>query len=767
LSNIVVSATRGSRPLWLAVVAAAALGAGLADAQRASRAAPDVRVVKIGEPPAAVQEGSSFRVAETVANAGNAKAGASDVRYYLSRDRKASLAERRRSRANPRAALADVLLGGSRRVPALDAGKRSSAPRRAKAGVPAGTSPGEYYLLACADDRGAVRESQEQNNCLGSRKKVRIDPLPGSDVLRIDAAADLPLIYEPTNDADTLANQKSSCEAGPQPKQLTLGKSLSNLEDFLERTAGKDAMRAFSRSPDSRTAVNAQRAAGEAVIAGAPGAALAAMLRAHELEPKEASHLVGAAALATAVDRPVEALGMLDAAERLDDKRPGGMGFTNDTVALANRGHALLGAGRAAEAETALDAALASQPLLSEAAGSLSIAALCANDPGKALQARRRSRKREDPPVPPDESKGKESVLRHLPYPALPPQAAAMYPLYRGFEFDRLGEIREDQQRDRTYRQRMAARNPKPSALTLENEQRILVHVTRVAEQAPLPALQKAFHDQNQASHDTREDMFCYLDGCNSRIQQINETCYGRDDAEQCARDLCIPATKQYHQAWLNDATKAYAAGQTYIRAVSKRMSGVAANLKDPDAYALGLLAIERIKASSFQLLAQSAQYWSREVDKNESVCVEGSDPPGDTASGDTPAQGSGPCPEGLKAFNFVLELGPVELKANCAEVSVEGEIGEGWISGFGEVKWDVKAGTMSVVAGSKAKVGLGGVEAEFKSGVYVTVDQNGPKDAGWRVGPSSSVAAGPVEYSGPSDEIDISFVGIFSPPES
>jgi hypothetical protein len=71
------------------------------------------------------------------------------------------------------------------------------------------------------------------------------------------------------------------------------------------------------------------------------------------------------------------------------------------------------------------------------------------------------------------------------------------------------------------------------------------------------------------------------------------------------------------------------------------------------------------------------------------------------------------------------------------------------------------------VVAGSKATFGLAGAEVGFKSGVYVTVDKDGPKDAGWRVGPGASVAAGPVEYSGPSDEIDLSFVGIFSPPES
>ncbi|MEA2387210.1 MAG: hypothetical protein QOJ22_1384 [Thermoleophilaceae bacterium] len=769
LSSTVARVTRGTRAIWLAVAAAAVLGAGLADAGRAAKTAPDLRVVKLGAPPASALEGSSFRVTAVVANGGQGKAGASDIRYYLARDRKASLGERRRSRANPRTALADVLLGGARGVPALDAGKRSATPRRPAemVGVPVGTAPGEYHLLACADDRGAVRESKEQNNCLATKKKVRIDPLPGSDTLRIDAGIDLPEIFEPDNDADMLEGLRPYCATGPRPKTLTLGKAVSNLEDFLARTAGRDAMKAFARSAASRTAVNAQRAAGEAVLAGSPGAALAAMLRAHEREPKEASHLVGAAALATAVGRPVDALGLLDGAERLDDRRPGGMGFTNDSVALANRGHALLAAGRAADAATPLEAALAGQPLLSEAASGLSIAALCQNDPGQALQARRRSRKRQYPPVDPDESHGKESLLRHLPYPALPTNAPGMTPLYRQFETEQLGVIREHQQRRQQLEQRMRARNPKPSALTVRNEERILRHVYRVAEQPPLPALQKKFHDQNQVSHDTREAMWCYLDGCNSQYQQMAAACYGQPDTDKCFREKCVPTTKLYHQAWLNDATKAYAAGQAYTRAFSRRMSGVAANLKDPDAYALGMLAIEEFKASNFALLSQSAYYWSREVDRNKDHCVEGNDPAGDTSSADTAPQGAGPCPEGLKALNLALELGPVTLKANCSEVSVEGDLGEGWIQGFGEVKWDVKAGTMTVVAGAKGGVGVGPAKAEFKSGVYVTVDKDGPKDVGWRVGPSSSVTAGPVEYTGPSDEIDISFVGIFSPPES
>jgi hypothetical protein len=50
-----------------------------------------------------------------------------------------------------------------------------------------------------------------------------------------------------------------------------------------------------------------------------------------------------------------------------------------------------------------------------------------------------------------------------------------------------------------------------------------------------------------------------------------------------------------------------------------------------------------------------------------------------------------------------------------------------------------------------------------FKSGIYVSADRRGVMDAGWRVGPSATVGAGPVEFSVYKDEIDISFVGAVS----
>jgi CARDB len=42
--------------------------------------------------------------------------------------------------------------------------------------VPSGTTPGAYYLLACADDLNVVKEQIETNNCGAAASPVTITP---------------------------------------------------------------------------------------------------------------------------------------------------------------------------------------------------------------------------------------------------------------------------------------------------------------------------------------------------------------------------------------------------------------------------------------------------------------------------------------------------------------------------------------------------------------------------------------------------------------
>lgn len=119
-----------------------------------------VTAMTMVDPPERVAPGAQLTVSDTVKNLGPARAGASTTRYYLSPDSARSGA--------------DVRLTGDRAVPPLSAGGTSTG--RLSVTVPPSTSAGEYFVLACADDRSAVPERDETNNCLASRTVVIVAP---------------------------------------------------------------------------------------------------------------------------------------------------------------------------------------------------------------------------------------------------------------------------------------------------------------------------------------------------------------------------------------------------------------------------------------------------------------------------------------------------------------------------------------------------------------------------------------------------------------
>jgi len=121
---------------------------------------PNLKIEAVSSPPSSIQRGHSFSVTDTVANTQPVSAGASTTRYYLSKDvfRGAG----------------DLLLTGSRAVVAL--GPLGSASGSATVTVPSGTTPGVYYVLACADDLDVVKELIEQNNCNVAASTVTVTP---------------------------------------------------------------------------------------------------------------------------------------------------------------------------------------------------------------------------------------------------------------------------------------------------------------------------------------------------------------------------------------------------------------------------------------------------------------------------------------------------------------------------------------------------------------------------------------------------------------
>jgi hypothetical protein len=229
--------------------------------------------------------------------------------------------------------------------------------------------------------------------------------------------------------------------------------------------------------------------------------------------------------------------------------------------------------------------------------------------------------------------------------------------------------------------------------------------------------------------------------------------------------ETCRPRLKLAHQAWLDQIQETYDAAQVLQRAASKRMSAYAANLADEDANALALIGVEQYERAVYGSLLQWAQHWTHSAELFSDHCVEPLDPPAsETVPGAPDVESDGNCSGLLKAMSGVFELGPMKLKISCERIqqSFKQEVIP-WVQAYAEVTYDIRHGKLTVFGGTKGEVSAGVAKGSFKSGIYVSADRSGVMDAGWRVGPSATVAAGPVEFQVYKDEIDLSFVGAVS----
>jgi len=764
--------TRRARSRRPASLAAALAGVAAVTAAAAAPAAarPNLLATSVADPPARIVEGASMPVRDAVANRGTA-AGRSATRYYLTSDPARSAKERRSSAADPREALGDLLLVGAREVPALPARGSSAAPAGGKLRVivPIGTPEGRYRLLACADDRGQVAESVEHDNCRVSARAVRVVAAPGAEDLVSDAFSAIEDRPAEAVDIATLDRRRpAECAPRPPARRMTLAQAIASTKQFLTVRAGADAMAALRAAPESRSAAALEQAAARALIAGRPGAALAALIRAHELRPREASHLENAGAVATSVGLPGEGLAMLEAARLLDDPDPPAMGISRQAVSLANRGHALVALGRFGEAESALGQALAREPYLVETSRTRVVAALCAGGAAAALPHLRVGRVRPgqvDPPL--DESQGRESGVRELPLPPSPSEAVRMHGLYQELQRRHYPEILATSQR----RQRSVALfqlRPGETRAEWRRRSKIMLRAGAVGLEPPHKTRQAEFLRLvgEASTTDTTFWGATYL----GFLSQATKDCTGRVDFSVCyrtrAREMCVPALLSAHQTWLGQMTAAHAARDTAHRALSRQVSAIAANLADPEAHAFGAVVIDEDEHGSYTRMWQEALAWSANLASaaHKDHCLGGVDlPPADrsTLPGDVPAASTGPCPPTLRAFNAVVDLGRARLKINCERIQVEGgvPVGTPWTEAFGEVQYDMRSGSLTLIAGAKAKVGAGPATASFKSGLYLTVGSRGIEDVGWRVGPSFSARVGLAEFK-VGDEMNLSFIG-------
>ncbi len=152
--------------------------------------------------------GKSTQVSDTAKNQGAGAAGSSTTRYYLS--------------TTPSNIPKGTLLTGSRSVPALAGGASSSG--TAMVSLSPYFVPGNYYLLACADDTRSVIESDENNNCAYSSGMLKVD---GPDLVENSVLVSGPLVLGQTVQVTDTALNQGAANAGSSTTRYYLSKTVS------------------------------------------------------------------------------------------------------------------------------------------------------------------------------------------------------------------------------------------------------------------------------------------------------------------------------------------------------------------------------------------------------------------------------------------------------------------------------------------------------------------------------------------------------------
>ncbi len=227
----------GSTLISLVAVLATLVPTAAAAAPREHRPAPRANLVvrAVSAPPARLGRQSLMKLKLTVRNSGHASAEPSDVRAYLSTDRRKSKG--------------DLVLDGM--VESRTIRARRSARLSARTFIPATAPLAGRYVLVCADAYNDVRESNEKDNCVASKRKLTVlaagtTPVVASTDTLIDQAvaahrisAEQGVIYHVYDQfADPRLPDAYQGTAGPQD-DLLMATVQQNLKSYSATTQAK------------------------------------------------------------------------------------------------------------------------------------------------------------------------------------------------------------------------------------------------------------------------------------------------------------------------------------------------------------------------------------------------------------------------------------------------------------------------------------------------------------------------------------------------
>jgi hypothetical protein len=708
---------------------------------------------------AAPQPGETPSVGVTVAvtNTRLAKSRPGVLRFALSRN----------GRFDP----SDVLIAGGTKVPALGTKKRASV--RATVVAPVGTAAGNYSVLACVSPQVGAAITPQQ--CKPTAKKLTITP------------ATAQYIGQAWADAETLPDTASAgmklqlagavaCTPVPGAKApMSFAAAQAAVTTLLRQKAGNAAVSALLAGPLARD----PKAAGQAAVAGALSgksyASLAALVAAQRSDPGNPTVLVSTAVLLTELDRPREALAMMDQAQRLGAPALPPLGFSWQAVLDNNRGYALLRSGQVDAARAAFVRAATAEPLLSEARFNLAVADVCAKkDPGALIPAVQTGMLRKfdvlggpgggDPiktgssdrlRLPSalvfDLSRGKPMHLPNLVYPITTGDSLSALPKYEAL-------------RDRGMA-RMTARIAAQDALRpkvlpggrTSRERRlktVLSHIISADAEPSLAPLYQAKQKQNDAVGAAWAEWW-------DKGVYVNSDALPPDEF----RTWCQASMPGGQAKWISEVRALDQASRRWFDAWHPHVSGLAANLSTPEAREYARLQIEEIADGVFygQMVANVVQ-WAALAKTWGDLCITGSG-----SSDQQPAEPDVPAPDECNPVvqaNPSVQIGFVETGLDCDNLELEASAGFGPVSGFVAVEGNPRTGR-TIIIGSKGEVVGPGVSPKYgaKSGFYVTTDPQGEvTDFGWRVKLEKGAAAGPVSIKTWTDTMDFTFIGIFQP---
>ena len=550
---------------------------------------------------------------------------------------------------------------------------------------------------------------------------------------------------------------RPTSEAIPTPSR-----AVAAAQAVLAARESPAALAAFRTSASAASVEESSTAAAAATAAGRPGAALAALLRAHELDPSSASHLQNAAGILVSLGHPGVALGVLDAAAATGTRGNAPMQMSPEAMAASTRGTALFLLGRYDEADAAFALAQSLDVDLSEAVQGRAMVALCRGQLDTAVALYRQGARRglpagtamvgdprgvndntEDDWEQPDPAIIPQPVHGSIQLPRLdlPTTLPQLHANRRGLNtyFEGLVAQAQDlkQQADR-LRASAAPRSP----ATQRRENDLWTAAMLAVELSP------AMADLNQeyAALQARYNDWWgrYYKSAFATMDRFRRECEGSDDP-YCVYKKCNPHYSALFAEWSSLEPQRLETVRAMIERRYRIATGIATNVGDSQVQQALLLDIQAdaVRAWAYDGVLDVAHYAGMSHGEADECFQVAS--PSEEELDPVPAGGTvPPCPPELDQYKPGFALGPVTINFDCSTVEVELAT-PGFLGYFVSTTYDYRARNVTLFVGVHGTLTAYGTDTSLstKAGFFVKVDDSGVRDGGLRLSADVTIGKG------------------------